>query len=290
MSEINDRPQQGGYIIPPPEGPNWKTPLLIGLLTLLGASNVYLFTQLQRMKTDTRAEIAKLQTDVTADLEKFKVESSETVLRHRRNLDTLQQQLKQQRLAATQAVGQTRAEAERKVAALEKSVTDARAKQQEAIDAVKLTADTTTTEVGTVKTDLTKTKSELENTVASLRRVTGDVDSHGSLIATNGKELAALRSLGERNYLEFNLNKTKEFQKIGDIAVQLRKADVKRNRYTIKVLADDKEVEKKDKNVNEPVQFYTLKARQPYEIVVNEVKKNNIVGYLSTPKVMTPRN
>jgi hypothetical protein len=109
------------------------------------------------------------------------------------------------------------------------------------------------------------------------------------LIATNAKELAALKALGERNYYEFNLGKTKQPQKVGDVFIQLKRTDPKRNRYTIEILADDKKVEKKDKTVNEPVQFYTSKARQPYEIVVNEVRKDVIVGYLATPKVQASR-
>jgi hypothetical protein len=72
---------------------------------------------------------------------------------------------------------------------------------------------------------------------------------------------------------------------VGDIQVVLRKVDVKRNRYTLDVLADDKRVEKKDKGANEPVQFYTAVARQPYEIVINQVKNNQVTGYLATPKV-----
>jgi hypothetical protein len=62
--------------------------------------------------------------------------------------------------------------------------------------------------------------------------------------------------------------------------------DVKRNRYTIDVLADDQRVEKKDKGANEPVQFYIAGARQPYELVINHVKNNQVVGYLATPKVI----
>ena len=71
--------------------------------------------------------------------------------------------------------------------------------------------------------------------------------------------------------------------------LSLKKADTKHNRYTIEVVADDKGVEKKDKTVNEPVQFYTSKSRQPAEIVVNEVRKNTIVGYLAEPKVQVSR-
>jgi hypothetical protein len=129
----------------------------------------------------------------------------------------------------------------------------------------------------------------LDKTIAELKTVRGDLGVQSGLIATNSKELSALRTLGERNYFEFNITRSKEYRKVGDISVRLRKADTKRNRYTVEVLADDKRVEKKDKNVNEPVQFYVARARQPYELVVNEVRKNQIVGYLATPKVQAVR-
>ena len=117
----------------------------------------------------------------------------------------------------------------------------------------------------------------------------GDVSSQGSLIATNANELDALRRLGERNYFEFNIRKTKDPQRVGDISMVLKKADPKKNRYTVEVVVDDQRVEKKDKTVNEPVQFLTSKAKQPYEVVVNKVLKDQIAGYLATPKVQTPR-
>jgi hypothetical protein len=146
------------------------------------------------------------------------------------------------------------------------------------------------TEVGAVKTEVASAKSEMERTIQDLRRVRGDLDGTSSLVATNGKELQALKAMGERNYFEFNIGKGKEPKRVGDVSVVLKKADPKRNRFTIELVADDKRVEKKDKNLNEPVQFYVSKARQPYEIVVNEVKKDQIVGYLATPKVQASRN
>jgi hypothetical protein len=69
----------------------------------------------------------------------------------------------------------------------------------------------------------------------------------------------------------------------------LKKTDRKKNKFTIDVVADDKRIEKKDKNVNEPVQFYVAKARQPYELVINEIGKDAIKGYLATPKVQQSR-
>ena len=92
------------------------------------------------------------------------------------------------------------------------------------------------------------------------------------------------RRLGERNYFEFKLGKTKAPQRVGDITLLLKGTDPKKNKYTIEVNADDEVTEKKDKNVNEPVQVYTSTARQPYEIVVYQVHKDLIVGYLAVPK------
>jgi septal ring factor EnvC (AmiA/AmiB activator) len=197
---------------------------------------------------------------------------------------------------ADREVGAAKAETQKTIASLEQKVATEQEKQAALLTQVKQTADTTSTkvdsvqsDVSSVKTDLGSTKSELENTIANLKRVAGDVDNHGSLIATNGKELAALRALGERNYFEFTVAKAKTPQRVGDVSILLKKTDPKKNKYTIEVTADDKKTEKKDKGINEPVQFYTSKAKQPYEIVVNEVRKDTIVGYLSTPKVQNGR-
>jgi len=145
------------------------------------------------------------------------------------------------------------------------------------------------TEVGSVKTEVAATKAELDKTIADLKRMTGDMGVMSGLIATNSKELAALKSLGDRNYVEFNLKKDRRPQKVGDVAVMIKRTDPKRNRFTIDLIADDKKVEKKDRNINEPLQFYTSKARQPYEMVVNEVRRDQIIGYLAIPRVQVGR-
>jgi hypothetical protein len=124
---------------------------------------------------------------------------------------------------------------------------------------------------------------------ADLKTVMGDMGVMSGLIATNGKELSALRELGERNYFEFTLTKRDNSKKVADLALTLKKSDPKRSRFTLDVMADDNRVEKKDKTVNEPVQVYVGGNRQPYEIVINQVKKDEIVGYLATPKVKIAR-
>jgi len=147
-----------------------------------------------------------------------------------------------------------------------------------------------TTDVGAVKTDVASTKSTLEETRSDLQRVRGDMGITSGLVATNSKQIQELRDLGDRNIYEFTLAKNGKTQKVGDIELMLKKADTGHNRFTLDVLADDKRVEKKDRSVNEPVQFYTLKAHQPYELVVNQVGKNQVTGYLATPKVTLARN
>jgi chromosome segregation ATPase len=295
---MSSTPQQPTYIIPPPSSPNWKTPLLIGILVLLVASNVFLFVQLDRVRTESRNDLAKLTSDFNGAIEKMRIDSDAEVRRSRASVETLQTRLAEERRLARQAVGQAKVDAQKQVDSLQQKVTQEQAAQQAAIQQVKQTADTATTQlasvstdVGTVKTDLGTTKSQLEQTIANLKRATGELDNHTSLIATNGKELEALKELGERNYFEFKIPKgDKSKQRVGDVMVELKKADPKHNRFTITVTVDDKAVEKKDRTINEPIQFYTSKAHQPDEIVVNQVQKNLIVGYLATPKVQTPRS
>lgn len=293
---MSSTPQQPTYIIPPPSSPNWKTPVLVGILVLLGATNIFLFVQLEHLRTDSKNEMAKLTNDLNTAMEKMRIDSNEQVQRSRRSVDELQARLAQQRRAAEQAVGQAKVDAQKRVELLQEKVAQEEAAQQQAINSVKQTADTATSQlasvssdVGNVKTDVQNTKTQLQQTIDNLKRATGELDSHASLIATNGKELQALKELGERNYSEFTINKSKKATRVADVMVELKKTDPKHNRFTITILADDKTVEKKDRTVNEPIQFYTSKARQPDEIVVNQVRKDTIVGYLATPKVQTAR-
>jgi chromosome segregation ATPase len=288
--------QQPTYIIPPPSGPNWKTPVLIGALVLLGASSIFQFVQLEHVRTETKADMTKLTSDMNGAIERMRIDSNEEVQRSRRSVDDLQSRLAQQRRAAEAAVGQAKIDAQKRVETLQARVAQEQAAQAAAINTVKQTADTATTQlasvstdVGNVKTDVQSTKSQLEQTIANLKRATGELDSHASLIATNGKELQALKDLGERNYSEFTITKSKKPTRVADIMVELKKADPKHNKFTIAITADDKTVEKKDRNLNEPIQFYTAKARQPDEIVVNQVAKDKIVGYLASPKVQSGR-
>jgi len=140
------------------------------------------------------------------------------------------------------------------------------------------------TELGGAKTDIESTKKDLEATKSKLEHSVGDMGVMSGLIARNREDLEELKRRGERNIFEFDLRKSKTPQKVGPVQLKLQKVDTKRYKYTMVVYADDKTVEKKDKTVNEPVQFYVKGAHSPYEVVVFEVSKDRATGYLSTPK------
>lgn len=284
------------YMPPPSSGPGLKIPILFGAVIALLAANVYLFLQLDHLRTD----MSKMREQILAEVSNVRETSSVSTQTARRHMDTLRDELEGARRQAAMAAGQAKQDATKRAEELARQLEVEQRKAAEQVKSqiaeVKTDVSSTaakvgevSTEVGAVKTDVANTRAELDKTIANLKTTQGDLGVQSGLIATNGKELAALRQLGERNYFEFKLGKSKAPQKVGDVSIQLKKADQKKNRYTIDVVADDKKVEKKDKNINEPLQFYTSRARQPYEIVVNEVKKDLIVGYLATPKVQSSR-
>ena len=140
------------------------------------------------------------------------------------------------------------------------------------------------TDVGGVKTDVAKTQSDLATAVGQLQSIQGDVSGHTSLIARNHDELEILKHKGDRNFYEFTLVKGQR-KPVGTVSLELKKADAKKSRFTMVVYSDDKNYEKKDRNLNEPLQFYGGKDPALYEIVVNSVSaKNTVTGYLSVPK------
>jgi chromosome segregation ATPase len=155
--------------------------------------------------------------------------------------------------------------------------------QKEQIGAVSGQVEGVKTEVGGVKTDLTSTKADLEATKAKLERAVGDLGQQSGLIARTREDLEYLKHRGDRNYFEFTLTKKKR-QPVSTISLELKKTDPKKSKFTLTVLADDKTIEKKDKTVAEPLQFYSGRDRQLFELVVFTVDKDKVTGYLSTPK------
>jgi chromosome segregation ATPase len=283
-----------------PEVRSNSHPLLIaalsGGLMLALAGDGYLLVRSNHLAQ----EMAEQQQDTQAQLSKIS-DATTSLLQQR--LQAINEEIKNANDAANSALSKARSETRKQSMELARRLDDQQKEVAEQLSQLKDETSTATakltevssdvsgvkTDVTTVKTDLAATQSELEKTGSDLKRAMGDLGVMSGLIATNSKDLAALRELGERNYFEFDLNKRNMTQKVGDLTLTLKKVDPKRNRYTIVILADDKKVEKKDKTINEPVQLYVSDNKQPDEIVVNQIKKDEIVGYLATPKVKMAR-
>lgn len=284
-----------------PSGGGSKNAIVLGaIVALVGASiyNMYEINQLKTQLTSTREVL-------TDEVGRIGESASQTT---RASTEALKKELAEARRQAAQLVGQAKIDAARNVDELEGKVAQAQAQQaaQTAKVAESVTAVTqqvsavkedtkagfsaVNTEVAAVRSQADSTKAELQKTIADLTSTQGDLGVQSGLIATNAKELRALRELGERNYTEFRLAKAKTTQKVGDLQIRLTKTDEKKNKYTVLVSVDDKLVEKKDKTVNEPVQFLVPRYSQPFELVVNEVRKDMIIGYVSAPKVQAARN
>ena len=173
---------------------------------------------------------------------------------------------------------------EQKVEASAARLATAQQQTAQQVTAVSSAVTDVKTDVGGVKTDVAKTKTDLADAVTQLTSIKGDLSSHSSLIARNAEELEVLKHRGDRNYYEFTLVKGQK-KPVGTVSLELKKADGKKNKFTLVVYSDDKEYEKKDRNLNEPLQFYSGKDPQLFEIVVNAVSsKNTVTGYLSSPK------
>jgi hypothetical protein len=280
-------------------GLSLSSAVLFGAVIALLAATVYLFVQVDRVQTD----LANLDKSIHKDLTTLRESSSVTTATARRNLDAMREELEATKRQAAMAVGQAKTEAIKRAEMLTAQIAEEQRRQSaqmaSQISEVKeATTDAATkigevkTDVGGVKTDLSATKAELDKTISELKRVRGDMGEMSGLIATNGKELSALVAKGDRNYFKFDrLRKSKTPHKLGDVAIMLKKTDPRKNKFTLDVIADDKRpVEKKDKGVNEPLQFYVFsKSNLPYELVVNQVGKDEISGYLAAPKVQTGR-
>ena len=245
-------------------------------------------------------EISSTQSGTQAQISKLNDATTTLLQQEQARLEALSQEMQQKVKGANDsasiAIRRARTEAQKQGEELSQRLAEQQQQVSGELDQLKsatTTASSKITEVSTdvdaVKQNVASTRSDLDKTGADLKRVMGDMGVMSGLIATNSKDLDALRALGERNYFEFDLTKAQGMKKIGDVMLTLKKADPKRNRYTVDVMADDKHVEKKDKTMNEPVQLYVSGNMQPYEIVINQVKKDEVVGYLATPKVKVAR-
>jgi cell division protein FtsB len=257
--------------------PRWIAVLFGVLFVALAAMGFFGYTAQSRMSQD----LAKTE-DANKQLLQRLDQANTSLADLKGHLEVTEEKLGL--TTAELAKAKSRAESIRKeqVAAdqkLSSQLAQAQKENEEKLGAV-------STDLGGAKKDIETTRNDLEATKGKLERATGDMGVMSGLIARNHDDLEDLKRRGERNYYEFTVPKTKTAQRVGPVQISLNKVDQKKSKYTMTVYADDKSIEKRDKTAGEPVQFYVKGSSRmsPYEVVVFDVGKNQITGYLSTPK------
>lgn len=250
----------------PAERTSTATKIVVAVAALYVAASAFLFYDLYQKNSTLQAQQA----------------ASEQM--QQKKINELSAQIKTDRQTLASQVGMTEKELAARSAELRRSQQMAESRLAEKENAVSSEVSGVKTEVSGVKTDVASTKSDLEATKAKLDRAIGDLGLQSGLIARTRDELEVLKHKGDRNYYEFSLRKGKNPTPVSTVSLQLRKTDAKKNKYTLNVLADDRTIEKKDRNIFEPLQFYTGRDHLLYELVVNDIQKDQISGYLSTPK------
>lgn len=256
---------------PEPQSSVGKWILIVLAVVYAGASAFFIYDQHGKLDKVTQDQSASQKQigDLTKRMQSAEADS-ETLAHQlgmtKKELATRANELQRQQQAAAASIA-AQAEQEKKD-----------------VSAVSGEVGSVKTDVGGVKTDVAATKASLDATIAKLQSTMGDLNVQSGLIANTRGDLEALKHKGDRQYYEFSLLKGAKPQAFSTVALQLKKTDPKRGKYTLDVTADDKTIEKKDRNQSEPVQFYTGRDHLLYELVVWRVDKNKITGYLSTPK------
>jgi multidrug efflux pump subunit AcrA (membrane-fusion protein) len=215
--------------------------------------------------TDSQNQVAELKNRMQT------AEASEETLAHQVGLTKKELSQRAAELQAQQKSAESR---------LEKEESEAKAQ----IGQVSGEVAGVKTDVGGVKTDVASTRADLESTKAKLQSAVGDLGVQSGLIANTRGDLEVLKHKGDRNYYEFTLLRGAKPQPVATVSLQLKKIDAKHGKFTVNVTSDDKTIEKRDRNIAEPIQFYSGREHLLFELVVWTVDKNKATGYLSTPK------
>jgi multidrug efflux pump subunit AcrA (membrane-fusion protein) len=244
----------------------WVLTVLAGLVVaVFGFAHYMTYSTVQKLTTDMGASQAQVK-----------------------ELMNRMQTMESQSDALREKVGLTKQELAQRVAELraQQKASESRLEKEQKAQISAVTGDIAgvKTDVGGVKTDVASTKADLEATKAKLQSTIGDLGVQSGLIAHTAGDLDILKHKGDRNYYEFTLLRGAKPQPVSTVSLQLKKADAKKGKFTMNVTSDDKTIEKKDRNVSEPIQFYSGREHLLFELVVWTVDKNKATGYLSTPK------
>lgn len=257
------------------------------------AMNAYLFSRVNRLEVEART----MQMSTGEEFSKVNEGSVYRGAQARREIEELRKQLNEtHKRISKQAEASTR----RRTRKLAESVSKQQRVQQEVLlgelrdvagkaDQAQEGVTAVEGELKTVKSAAEQTRLQLSTTGAALASTRDLIAELDVQMGEQGKKIETLQQLGERQRVVFVLNKSKQSQKVADLQLRLRAANPKRNRYSLDVIADDKKIQQKNKHLHEALRFYLPGSPQPYEIVVTQMTKNQVIGYVSKAKTEMAR-
>jgi DNA repair exonuclease SbcCD ATPase subunit len=264
-------PDEGEHVVVEQQSTAGKWILLI-LAVIFVAGSVYGFVT-------TQQRVEKLNTDLSAS------QAQVAELQKRMRSAEAQEETLGEKLGMTKKeLAQRAAELQSQEKAAESRLEQEQKASQEQLGQVSGEVAGVRTDVGGVKTDVASTKADLESTKQKLQSAIGDLGVQSGLIAHTRDDLEVLKHKGDRNYYEFTLLKGAKPQPVATVSLQLKKTDAKHGKFTLNVTSDDRTIEKRDRNIAEPIQFYSGRDHMLFELVVWTVDKKKATGYLSTPK------
>jgi DNA repair exonuclease SbcCD ATPase subunit len=264
-------PDEGESVVVEQQSTAGKWILLVLAIVFVVAS-VYGYVSTQQRVQKLTSDLSASQTQV-AELQK-----------RMRSAEAEEETLGEKLGLTKKELAQRAAELQAQEKAAESRLESAQKASQEQLGQVSGELAGVKTDVGGVKTDAAATRADLDATKQKLQSTIGDLGVQSGLIAHTQQDLEVLKHKGDRNYYEFTLLKGAKPQAVATVTLQLKKTDEKRGKFTMNVTSDDRTIEKKDRNVSEPIQFYSGRDHMLFELVVWTVDKKKATGYLSTPK------
>lgn len=243
----------------------WMLALVIALIGVAGLGVGYgvrqqgLVTQMTAREADNTAAMSQMRGQI------------DSLTSQLNDLATAQKQQQQAALAAASqpASGSAAGTSRSRTAGPSKQVKQLQAQLSDQQKQLKDTRDA-----------LDKTRSDLETSLSATRD-----DLNGSIARTH-EEVVALSKRGERNFTEFDLVKSKQFERSGPLSLSLRKVDTKHQRFDLNLIVDDVQLSKKSVNLYEPIWIHRADDPQPVQIVINKIEKDHVRGYVSAPKYL----
>jgi hypothetical protein len=136
------------------------------------------------------------------------------------------------------------------------------------------------------RAQMAQVESVLKQDIAQAQAESGrDLMSVREQEDTNARGVSALSERLDRRRVDFEVAKGQTRELIPGVALKIRSVNQGRQNYrgSLQLLQGQRTVWLRDQSVQAPVRFFNTTGGGPYELVVTNVTKKDVAGYLLTP-------